>query len=336
MKRQSNIELLRLIAMMMVVAIHTNYLSLGRPTLEMCQQDTLYSFIKIFHEKALLVCINVFIMISGWFGIHPSKRGISGFFFQVFFYSLLAIPLAYVFSGFHLPSITDMAKELYFGYSYWFVPAYVILLALSPALNLFVEQTSKSSLEIFLIAYFCISTIYGHFVNVAWFSHGTSALWFIGVYVFARYLRLYSPKFSRLKPSADFGIYLLVTILSAVISFLCFRTRGNDPFATDYNAPLTLVCSLFFFLPFTKFSFSHSTINALAASSFAIYLLHNNFLVTPFFINLMQHIDHSFHGISYFFITIPVVLLISLAAILIDQGRIKCWKVFERCLKFNE
>lgn len=84
MKRKSNIELCRIIAMLLVVLLHANYLSLGGVELNDVEVAPLDSFLKVLSEQLCIICVNVFILISGWFGIKANIKGAVSLLFQVF------------------------------------------------------------------------------------------------------------------------------------------------------------------------------------------------------------------------------------------------------------
>ena len=76
--RFSNIELLRIVAMLLVVFVHANYFSLGWINIDDINNDPINSFVRIILEQICIVCVNVFVLISGWFGIKPSLKGVLG------------------------------------------------------------------------------------------------------------------------------------------------------------------------------------------------------------------------------------------------------------------
>jgi surface polysaccharide O-acyltransferase-like enzyme len=64
-ERDSNIELLRIVAMILVMVVHASFLAIGVPqTIDAISLPipTYYSF---FVEAVSVVCVNVFILISG-------------------------------------------------------------------------------------------------------------------------------------------------------------------------------------------------------------------------------------------------------------------------------
>ena len=96
--RESNFELLRIIAMFMVLVLHADFQALGEPTRADILSSTLTSSLKVFFEMASIIAVNVFVLISGWFGIRPSIKGFCKFVFQCLFFSF-AIYLVMILLG---------------------------------------------------------------------------------------------------------------------------------------------------------------------------------------------------------------------------------------------
>lgn len=83
--RQSNFELLRIVAMFMVMMLHVNFLALGKPTMEEVNSATITSFVRILFEVWSVGCVDLFVLISGWFGIKANRKSLFTFIFQVVF-----------------------------------------------------------------------------------------------------------------------------------------------------------------------------------------------------------------------------------------------------------
>ena len=121
--------------------IHANYASIEEPN----TNDFFSSFssagIRVFVQQFSLVCVNIFVLISGWFKITPSFKGVFKLVFQIFFIELLIIVYTAIR---HEPITADIFAKLFIvGSSYWFVPAYFVLYCVSPVLNSFIETSSK-------------------------------------------------------------------------------------------------------------------------------------------------------------------------------------------------
>lgn len=83
--RQSNIELLRIISMLMVLLVHANFFSLGKPTVEEVIEQPIDASLRVLFECVCIPCVDIFVLISGWFGIKANKKGLCNFLFQVAF-----------------------------------------------------------------------------------------------------------------------------------------------------------------------------------------------------------------------------------------------------------
>ncbi len=102
--RHSGMELLRILAMALVVLTHTDFWALGSPTETMWATDMSRAAYQYYVEFISIICVNCFIFISGWFSIKPSVKGFINLLFQIFFYNLL-IYLVSVVSGSTLLSV---------------------------------------------------------------------------------------------------------------------------------------------------------------------------------------------------------------------------------------
>ena len=84
--RQSNIELLRIIAMFFVLIGHANGVVMGMLSPVEIETATLSSFIRILFMSIAIGGVNIFVLISGWFGVRANYRGLAKLLFQFFFY----------------------------------------------------------------------------------------------------------------------------------------------------------------------------------------------------------------------------------------------------------
>ena len=70
--RDSNIELLRIVAMFLVLLDHSGYTSINPPTNEEVFSAPMLSLVRHCCQSFSSICVNVFVLISGWFGISYS------------------------------------------------------------------------------------------------------------------------------------------------------------------------------------------------------------------------------------------------------------------------
>lgn len=207
--RSSNIELLRLIAMLMVLIVHANGLANGFPNVNEIKLFPLNSISRVLTQSYSIVAVNIFVLISGWFGIKLTVKGIMNIVYQCAFFSLLAIIICGLINH---ESITPIAlyKEIFGFDGYWFVSAYLGLMILSPVLNSFTESSSQNNQLKVLTLFFLFQTYFLLDVyDDAHFHNGYSCISFVGLYLLARYVRKFRPKFSSLTPIKDMAIYII-------------------------------------------------------------------------------------------------------------------------------
>ena len=83
-------ELLRIVATFFVMFVHADFLSLGIPK---GGENLVHSIFQIEIESLSIVSVNLFVLISGWFGIHCSLKRILSLVFQCLFlyYAVLVL-----------------------------------------------------------------------------------------------------------------------------------------------------------------------------------------------------------------------------------------------------
>lgn len=322
--RQSNFELLRLVAILMVLFHHATYVALGEVDQSTVQALPWAAFYRVFSNQLCLVCVNAFVMISGWFGIRATLKGACSLLFQVVFLSAL-VTIVMGISG-HDIKKADTLYALLFGSNYWFFVAYMVLYVLSPIINPFTESATKRTYTNVLIAFFTLETILGFFLGSE-FNKGYSALSFIGIYLLGGYLRRYPNPFTTLSAGKDLFIYLALSLVSAAGFYFGKKFWDIGFHLIHYNSPLLILASVYFFLAFSKIQIKSKAINWAAASAFAIYLIQEHPLVKPFYLYFMFTLAETHSGLLYFGAVLGVILIIGFFCILVDQLRIACWKV---------
>jgi len=334
-QRDSTFELLRLLSMMMILALHANQQSIGEPTVAAAIANPLQMFTRQFFQQLCEVGVNVFVLISGWFGIHPKKKSLCNLLFQVLFYSVALFIVTYAF-GQRLP-ILKTIQLFWFGAGYWFVPAYIVLFALAPVLNSFIEHANQQSIRNFLIAFFSLELLYGWaFDDFANYDGGYSAISFVGLYLLARYLRVYQPSVTKWSKQKVISVFFVICLLGAVItelsllsgvSFLAEHMFGKMHI---YSSPFVIIPSVMMVLLFAKISIQSKMINWLASSCFAIYLIHQHLMVRPYYCEACANIFETYSGFAYWGLIILFLIAVGLGCILIDKIRVASWKIIEK------
>lgn len=325
LQRQSNIELLRIVAMFLVLVVHADFMALGEPTFDEMNTQPLPSVIRVFIQSCAIVCVNVFVLISGWFGIRPNVKSVSKFLFQCFFFLLFL----YLISLFGIGGGKLSVDYLFMKGDYWFVMAYLGLLIIAPLMNAFIEKASKKQMLVFLLCFYIFQTLYGWVVFSADFiMKGYSTFSFMGLYMLGRYVRLYPSQYTGLNSLKCLGVYFFINIFLTIISVLlivCEQTYYLQKLVVSYVSPFTILASLYLLLAFTKIRFYSKIINRIAVSSFAVYLLHCNRYVFDEYSSLCRYMYQEYSGIVYMILMFLILSAVFLLAVLIDRIRIFFW-----------
>ena len=218
MNRKSNFELLRIVAMLMIVLLHANYFSIGAPSQEDIDLKPIASFWRILTEQLCIIGVNVFVLISGWFGIKPNTKGFCSLLYQVLFWGAI-ITIGGIAFNTNIP-FNLTARVFWFGSYYWFIISYIGLYVLSPILNSFIKTSSAKLYITVLICFFATEFIYGWIIASDSYSDGYSIISFIGLYLLANFIRLHSKKLLNIKPLYYVVLYLIMTLIPAIISFI--------------------------------------------------------------------------------------------------------------------
>lgn len=202
--RQSNFELLRILAMLMVLVVHSDFKTFGIPnSLEIDNYPSL-SYVRIFLEALSLPSVIIFVMISGWFGIKSSIRGFLNFIFQVLYFQLLSFGLAWI-SGKVDFSLMNIAHIFCLPSCGWFVISYLGLYILAPIYNNYLDTVPQPTQRNVLISFFALQTYFGFIGDSINFNFGYSTLSFSGLYLLAGYVRRHQCKWNKLRCARIWG-----------------------------------------------------------------------------------------------------------------------------------
>lgn len=159
--------------------------------------------------------------------------------------------------------------------------------------------------------------------STSFIQDGYSTISFIGLYLLARYLKIYKPKFIKFRIEIDFiivfGLILLVTAL-----YLLSPEVGHR--FLSYISPTTLLITMFTVVAFNKFRLNSKFINWYAASSFAVFLFHTNPNVIWHYVSVCEKLHNILYPLEYWGVICLLLFLIFIIATLIDQIRLWLWK----------
>ncbi len=293
-KINSSIELLRIISMFLIILSH--YSVHGGIKIETLN----FGFNKLILQNVTLgnLGVDIFILISGYLIVKSkfNAKKVIKLIFQVMFYSILFY-IIFIIVGFQKISIIQTIKSMFptIFKMYWFFTAYIILYILSPYINIFLNQISKRTHQVFIVTMIVIWSIIPTFTNSD--MYGNVLCQFIMMYTIGAYIRLYNDDILKINKK----ILIILSILC--ISLLIFSTIILDFINKDTStiyfysrtSILIIVLAINIFIMFLKLNIPYNNfINMLGSCTFGIYLIHDNTYVRNFlWIQFFKNINYS-------------------------------------------
>lgn len=289
-ERNSNLEILRIISMILIIAHH--YSVHGCEAFE--TEYSLNRYIIGFLSLGGKFGISCFILISGYYMIYSkfTLRKYLKLLGEVWFYSvfigLMFFSVLIPVEPIGLKSVIKMFVPI--GYAqYGFVTNYIVLMVISPLLNLLMETLNKVSHKNIILFAVLFWSIIPSFTKA---EYGFSDLcWYIILYITAGYIRKYvDESFNNSEKHLLVGCiaYGLLVLSNIVLIFI--RHSLNNAFIIHdsrhfsvLNSPFVFVASIEIFIAFIKkVPYCNVRLNKAASATFGVYLIHDNPFLRPY------------------------------------------------------
>ncbi len=281
--RDSNLELFRIIAMILIVAHHF-VVNSGLTA----SDGPVYSSPLSFNSLFLLVFgawgkigINCFVMITGYF-MCKSQITLIKFFrllFEIQFYRILIFLIFFItgYSSFSFRTFVIALLPVY-QISLNFTGCFLVFWLFIPFLNILISHLNeKQHFRLILLCVF-LYVILGTVKSVTM----NYVSWFIVLYIISSYIRFYPKKsFSNTKLWGWLTFFsVFVSAISVVVgTWLVVKINKNLTyfFVTDSNTILALAVGLCAFMFFKNIDIKYNrVINTIASSTFGVLLIHAN------------------------------------------------------------
>lgn len=277
-ERNSNLELYRIIVMLLIVAHH--YV-VNSGLFEMMQSSdlTLNSLFLYLFGMWGKTGINCFVLITGYF-MCKSEITIAKFLklvLEVIFYKVV-IYLAFVLFGvveFELPAFIKTFCPIS-NVGDGFTTAFILFYLFIPFINVLVRNLDKKMhLRLIILSLF----IYTIWYMIPFFEvRYNYVTWFIVLFLIASYIRCY-PIPSVFGKDIKWGQLTLLVVVLSLISVYVLKVIGRYPYllVSDSNAILAICVAICSFMYFKDLKLGYSkSINTIAASVFGVLLIHAN------------------------------------------------------------
>ena len=340
-KRNASFELLRIVAMLMIIGLHYNthaqvLLQVGVPA----------SGVKIYAtitEAFFITGVNTYVLLSGYFlskgKIKPGK--IIQLICQIYFYTVLISAAMMLVGTYSIHSGESAYKIVQYLFPissehYWFVTAYIIMYVLAPVMNAAMENLSRGMMKAVIIGLLIWFSIIKSIVPVMFVTDhfGYDYGWFIVLYLIAAYIRKYDVAlFSNAKKSL--GIFLASVVMIAGMSIGLyylnlyrggFNYYAEVPIHLNFIFTLTGSIGLFSFFRFYRMRESRfaDVVRFVAPFTFGVYLLHMHLEIRDRWLLWLEHLIGEVPRNNVFLFAwhqLRCILIVFVAGIFVDWIR---------------
>jgi Uncharacterized protein conserved in bacteria len=333
--RDMNVELLRILLMLMIVTLH--YLSQGG-FLSAAPAGSRGAVSIWTLEIFSFVGVNGFVMISGYYLAQSEfkLRKLITLIVQIVFTSSV---IYLIFAAFGLAPLT---RHDVFGAffpiltgKYWFVTSYVAMYCLVPFLNMVIKSASKRQMQgliALLSLMFCTWRAFFPPLTMMNTDGGYNVVWLVCLYFFAAYLRLYwDYKINKY-------IYLAVYILCC--AFVTWRKcMGDGNFLSYVSVPITAAAvALFLFFREVRIrnTVLKKVIGFFSPLTFGVYLISENIWFRKELYTSILHTKQFVNTPSMAYMIPVSILAVFLGCALLDYLRSLLFKPLLNSMQYKQ
>lgn len=331
--RTSGIELLRILAMIMIVAHHF------ATHVQWEQISSINHYWITILGSFGRIGVGIFFIITGYFLARQKDynwRKIFNTIRPTWFYSLMFLAIFLILGDnkitFSFPLNAYVEKSVFpiLSNAYWFISSYVIVSLLSPYIKKGLDALENRELiKILIILFIC--GFCAKLFNLS-IANSTALIMEIPVgifYVIVGYtIYRYREDINSIAWSIV-GILLSLAMIAfapVIIHFgLAFGYNIPSDLFTEVYAPATIIFSICVFIVFSRLNFSSKVINYIASLTFGIYLIHENLFVGYTLWNtnnIFSITSHANDGLfSLILYSLAVVMIVFIACGLIEAAR---------------
>ena len=317
--RQSNFELLRIVAMFMIVLYH---LLLFLPP---SYQHPIYTALL----SPLHVGVILFVLISGYFHINFSFRGIVRLLLPIY---VIHVPFEMyrIFNAGEYQSLCSYKSFFIISNTpYWFVRTYLYLLLIAPLINRCLS-TSNRLFRIYLLLILSFISIYiGMWHTDPSLSDGKNLVNFMYIYIIGDSLRCGC----FMNKIVTWKIVLLYIGYNIVIItlYMMFQRGAIMRIFYPYNSIGLYINAIMLFVIFSRIRICNKCgkwVNHVAGSMFTVYIIHQDPTILSWIISFMTDFYEE-HLIPYSFLlfAITISLSIMISSVIIDNLLRPIWRV---------
>lgn len=335
-RRNSSIELLRIIAMILIMQYH--YVIHGGISVGL---DNLgkNAFVAKMMCMGGKIGVNIFVIISCWFFVESSityariQKKIKAVYIPVWIYSV-SIYFFKMVIGRETFSIENFVKAIFpFSFSSnWYASAYIIFLASLPCLKIIIDNISEKEHKFIcilsVVCWIILPTVQGTIIINA-LNHASNILWFSVCYILVAYIRKYMDYKDKKVVLCGILVAMLSYVYFAIGVYLAdyhniFLTLSKVDYSTylmQINYVPVVACSFALFFVFVNLYFSSKIINRIADLVFGVYLIHDNDHINNLIWGRFCKSGVAFDGEFFYLKAISGIIIVFLVCGIIEATR---------------
>lgn len=276
-ERNSNIELLRIICMMGVVALHYVHGQMGGVENAAAYPNFTWFFVHAVKSIAIPL-VNVFVIITGYFMVRSTKwslRKAINLILIIMFYGLVLYLIDLVFKKTEFSGL-GLVKSVFpflFGGT-WFARTYIILILIAPFISKLLLAISMKQYRILIAVQLLIFSVwYSTGLKSPITDDGYGILHFVTLYILGGYMGRFLNECGILKRISAFGAFGLYCAFGLTTAFVSLFI---NPFG--YAFITNVIAAVMMFLAAAKLPPRNiKWVNLLSSKAFDVYFVHRRF-----------------------------------------------------------
>lgn len=339
-KRNSGIDFLRIISMIMIVTLHL----LGHGGIINEYEMFTAGHYSAWTLEIIAYCaVNCYALISGYVGISSKFRysNILNLCINVVFYTLIITSLFGIFS----PGSVNLQtfKKAVFPYAYnvyWYFTAYFCMYFFVPFFNHLINTLKHNESTALVFSLFFIFSLLPTIVqsDISHTFSGYSALWLSVLYLIGAYIRKHNIG-SATKKSTLILLYFTCIAINCFSKFFVeygsvhlWSTAVNSNMLINYCSPTVLATAVLMLIIFSKLKCgkkSEKIISFFAPLTFGVYLIHDEPLIRSRFITQKLIFLTELHPALMILSVIGISIAIWIACSFLDKIRLELFKLLK-------
>ena len=330
-QRAANLDLLRIVSMLLIIFLHSIDHSGVLENAENCG-TWMYFYVRLTYAMCM-VCVNIYVMLSGYFMVNSSFRlhKLVTLWMEAAFYGF-ALKLVFMLTGedvFSVFSLVSCFFPILTG-RYWFLTIYVGMYLVSPFLNVFIRAMNKRQHGLLNLCLFAIMSLWSsiHPAIAGMNSGGGWGLaWFVVLYLAAAWLQLYYEPNGRI--CCYLAVYAAIPAMMAAVQ-LAVRALGIGILQTvmgnwfRYNSAPVYIMTISLFVAFLNLEIKSRKLSDIichvAPLTLGVYLIHAHANVSPWswgVLNLPAKMDSA----AFLLVQAAAVIAIFVCCAAMDAAR---------------